>query len=224
MIIGKSLTALGGGGLKPEICVTAKAGALLNLHFKDSSIILQTYQLGAEETQHTFVVDVSETAYVVDDATNGKSVEVLVDAVAVFDVKISYWNGVLYDSGTDYEEVTGGLYLTKSNGDATPTMTKESSYLQIKTPMSSDCNLRTRYSVPYDGYAKICFKYSYSTSSSAAAFGVYETLIMYKGKVQVASPASSSLGSTTESGEGGAIAYIANYYTGYLRIHKIWLE
>ena len=90
MIIGKSLTALGGGGLKPEIRVTAKAGALLNLHYKDSSIILQSYQLGAEETQHTFMVDVNATAYVIDDATNVKSVEVLVDAVAVFNVNIYY--------------------------------------------------------------------------------------------------------------------------------------
>ena len=90
MIIGKSLTALGGGGLKPEIRVTAKAGALLNLHYKDSSIILQSYQLGASETTHTFVVSVSETAYLVEDVTNSASVEVLVDAVAVFDVKIPY--------------------------------------------------------------------------------------------------------------------------------------
>lgn len=97
MIIGKSLTALGGGGLKPEIRVTAKAGALLNLHYKDSSIILQSYQLEAEETQHTFVVSVSETAYVVDDVTNSASVEVLVDAVAVFNVDISY----IYENFSD---------------------------------------------------------------------------------------------------------------------------
>ena len=89
MIIGKSLTALGGGGLKPEIHVTAKAGALLNLHYKDSSIILQSYQLGADETQHTFVVNVSETAYVVEDTTNGASVEVLVDVVAQYSVVIN---------------------------------------------------------------------------------------------------------------------------------------
>ena len=88
MIIGKSLTALGGGGLKPEIRVTAKAGALLNLHYKDSTIILQSYQLGASETTHTFVVNVSETAYVVEDVTNGKSVEVLVDVVAQYSVEI----------------------------------------------------------------------------------------------------------------------------------------
>ena len=70
MIIGKSLTALGGGGLKPEIIVTAKSGALLNLHYKDSSIILQTYQLGESETQHTFIVDVSASSYIVEDKTN----------------------------------------------------------------------------------------------------------------------------------------------------------
>lgn len=107
MIIGKSITALGCGGLKPEIRVTAKAGALLNLHYKDSSIILQSYQLGAEETQHTFVVSLSETAYMVEDATNTGSVEVLVDAVAVFEAEIEYvlW---LYKDGNPYEDITGG--------------------------------------------------------------------------------------------------------------------
>ena len=87
MIIGKSLTALGGGGLKPEIIVTAQAGAALNLRHRDSSIILRSYQLGAEETQHTFTVIVSETPYVVEDTTNGTSVEVLVSAVAQYNVE-----------------------------------------------------------------------------------------------------------------------------------------
>ena len=89
-IIGKSLTALGSGGLEPEIRVTTKAGALLNLHYKDSPIILKSYQLGASETTHTFVVSVNKTAYVVDDATNIKSVEVLVDTVAQYRVEIQY--------------------------------------------------------------------------------------------------------------------------------------
>lgn len=104
MIIGKSLTALGGGGLKPEIRVTAKAGALLNMHYKNSSIILQSYQLGASETTHTFVVGVSETAYVIDDVTNDASVEVLVDTVVLFDVNIPYCFDVYTgtDSGESY--------------------------------------------------------------------------------------------------------------------------
>lgn len=103
MIIGKSLTAIGGGGLKPEIRVTAKAGALLNLHYNGSSIILQSYQLSASETQHTFSVDISETTYIIDDVTNGKSIEVFVDTTALFDVEISY-NRVLngnFESGFD---------------------------------------------------------------------------------------------------------------------------
>ena len=87
MIIGKSLTALGGGGLKPEIIVTARAGAALNLHYRNSSTILQSYQLGAEETQHTFTVIVSETPYVVEDTTNRASAEVLVSAVAQYNVE-----------------------------------------------------------------------------------------------------------------------------------------
>ena len=87
MIVGKSLTALGGGGLKPEIIVTAQAGAALNLHYRGSSITLQSYQLGAEETQHTFTVNVSETPYVVEDATNGTRVEVLVSPVAQYNAE-----------------------------------------------------------------------------------------------------------------------------------------
>ena len=87
MIVGKSLTALGGGGLKPEIIVTAQAGAALNLHYRGSSIILQSYQLGAEETQHTFTVNLSETPYVVADTTNRARAEVPASAVAHYNVE-----------------------------------------------------------------------------------------------------------------------------------------
>ena len=138
MIIGKSLTALGGGGLKPEITVTAKAGALLNLHYKDSSIILQSYQLVSDETTHTFVVDVSETAYLIDDATNGKSVEVLVDSVAVFTSEIKYetW---LYKDGDKFESYTGGwvargaYYANSYFTPTAPQMTENSDNIDRKS-------------------------------------------------------------------------------------------
>ena len=90
MIIGKSLTAVVSGGLEPEIRVTALAGALLNLRLKNSSIILQSYQLGASETQHTFIVNMSDTAYIIEDVTNGISVEVLVNTVSLFNAQIQY--------------------------------------------------------------------------------------------------------------------------------------
>lgn len=161
MIIGKSLTALGGGGLKPEIRVTAKTGALLNLHFKDSSIILQSYQLGAEETQHTFVVSVSETAYVVEDVTNGKSVEVLVDAVAQYSVEIEYklW---LYRDGNECTDVTGGWVGTESGYVYSPNMSVESG---VKNSDSMFCKwesfkykvLGTNNKVDLTGCSKIYF-------------------------------------------------------------------
>ena len=87
-IIGNPIMA--GAQPKASINVTAKAGALLNLHYKDSSIILQSYQLGASETQHTFKVKVSETAYVIEDANEVSSVIVLVDSVASFNVEVFY--------------------------------------------------------------------------------------------------------------------------------------
>lgn len=167
MIIGKSLTALGGGGLKPEIRVTALAGALLNLHYKDSSIILKSYQLGAEETQHTFVVDVSETVYVVEDVTNGKSVEVLVDAVAVFNVGMKY-KLFLYNLGDECTSVTGGWtsgskiidnyhktykFYNSVNIDFTPYST-----IHFDISASSASGLQSAYGYPgtanyYDGKA-----------------------------------------------------------------------
>lgn len=104
-IIGNPIMA--GKSLKAFINVTAKADALLNLHYKDSSIILQSYQLRSSETQHAFNVDVSDTAYVIEDATNGKSVEVLVDVFAVFNVKIFYGT-YLFQRGDQCNSFTGG--------------------------------------------------------------------------------------------------------------------
>ena len=102
-------------GLQSKIRVTAKAGALLNLHYKDSSIILQSYQLGASETTHTFVVNVSETAYVVEDVANSASVEVLVDTVGVFKAEIQYtlW---LYRAGDPCKDITGGWAKVSTKG------------------------------------------------------------------------------------------------------------
>ncbi len=130
MIIGKSLTALGGGGLKPEIIVTAKAGALLNLYYKGSSIILQSYQLGVVETQHTFIVDVSETAYVVKDATNNAIVEVLVDVVALFTVNISYGFNVYIgtDSGESYYSMPWHYKNSSTSSPAYCTLAENSIY------------------------------------------------------------------------------------------------
>ena len=177
MIFGKPLTALGGGGLKPEITVTAKAGALLNLHYKDSTIILKSYQLGAEETQHTFVVNVSETAYVVEDVTNSASVEVLVDAVAQYSVDIEYklW---LYREGDECEDVTGGWSVDGWNfGQWTGiNPVKEDDCLNFYTIGSHDNrNAGTQLPVSFDGYSVL--KIDYSSNETAGEFFVTPTKV-----------------------------------------------
>ena len=172
MIIGKSLTALGSGGLKPEITVTAKAGALLNLHFKDSSIILQSYQLRAEETQHTFIVNASETAYVVEDVTNGKSVEVLVDAVAVFVVEISYLPLYIVKDGT----VQNGVQFEVSHENYNSSMYGTVSYDPLYIYRHGNGTTKLTTSVNLTGASKICATVSKCSTNDVetnyARFGV----------------------------------------------------
>ena len=161
-IIGKSLTALG-GGLKPEIIVTAKAGALLNLHYKDSSIILQSYQLGAEETQHTFVVSVSETLYVVEDVTNGKDVEVLVDTVSQYNVEIPYalW---IYKDGDGCDTVTGGWSVNDCMCTGRPltgtAILNDSGTQYLNTSGYTDASLRTINKIDVSDYSTMFVEFT----------------------------------------------------------------
>lgn len=129
-IIGNPIMVGVGANPKARINVTAKAGALLNLHYKDSSIILKSYQLGAKETQHMFVVSLSERMYVIDDITNRSSVEVLVDAVAVFNVELEYKPaGALFWLGDKCAELSGGWNTMQGPYGGTPGVSFESVYL-----------------------------------------------------------------------------------------------
>ena len=172
MIIGKSLTALGGGGLKPEIRVTAKAGALLNLHFKNSSIILQSYQLGASETTHTFVVNVSETAYVVEDVTNSKIVEVLVDSVAVFNTEFDY-NRVLngdftngYDNWSFVGTGTSPSYWYKE-------LVTSGSKNYLKLGVDGNQTYSVQQTVDFTGASELSFMAQFQGGTSESSFIVY---------------------------------------------------
>lgn len=172
MIIGKSLTALGGGGLKPEIHVTAKAGALLNLYFKGSSIILQSYQLGAEETQHTFLVSVSETAYVVEDVTNGKSVEVLVDAVAVFNAEVDYnrvLNGDFTNGYDNWSFVGTGTSTSYWYKDLVPYGSKN--YLRLG--VDGNQTYSVQQTIDFTGASELSFMIQSYQGTSACSLIVY---------------------------------------------------
>ena len=240
MIIGKSLTALGGGGLKPEIIVTAKAGALLNLYYKDSSIILQSYQLGESDTQHTFVVSVSETAYVVEDATNGKSVEVLVDAVAVFEAEIPY-TLYLYRDGDECEAVTGEWTYAK--------FAASSSYNDYNFTKKSDRMLTRYYNdnsslaaftnnpINLSGYTKLCVEMDISAcyrTYCSRFFGAATTKTMSNiktvtgavyqyGKSETGSTKSKEILNIDISSTDSLYVY-AGICQGEGNVYKVWLE
>lgn len=227
MIIGKPLTALGGGGLKPEIIVTAKAGALLNLHYKDSSIILQSYQLGAEETQHTFVVDVSETAYVVEDVTNGKDVEVLVDTVSQYSVEIEYvlW---LYKYGDECIDITGGWVNRNIGG--TITKNQDNIYMSNQPTGSGSCALDTANVINTTGYTKLCAIFSFSTSGSGTNGRVclskddkYQVDIVKTSNTEKAT-FETLIGEQTEELKGLMRTYGSDARTTKLNVYAIWLE
>lgn len=94
------------GGLKPELTVTAPAGSTIDL--LQNGIITDTYTLGASETEHTFIVELGTYTVRGTLGTDAKSKDVLIDTVGQYDVKISYFNGMLYDNGNEYEIYTGG--------------------------------------------------------------------------------------------------------------------
>lgn len=228
MIIGKSLTALGGGGLKPEIRVTALAGALLNLHYKDSSIILQSYQLGAEETQHTFVVSVSDTAYVVEDVTNGKSVEVLVDAVTQYNVVIEYvlW---LYRDGDGCDTVTGGWAVNDCMATGRPlrgtAILNDSGTQYLNAPGYTDASLRTINKIDVSGYSTmfveftsifnqdfVALKSTFSSSSTSTS----------EATIEATKPDTYSTDISNIVGSYYVVHYAGGDRGG--RVSKIWLE
>ena len=72
-----------------------------------NGIILDTYTLGEDETEHTFVVKVG--TYTVQGIlnTDGTSEEVVIDTIGQYSVELDYklW---LYREGDECEEVTGG--------------------------------------------------------------------------------------------------------------------
>ena len=229
MLIGKSLTALGGGGLKPEICVTAKAGALLNLHYKDSSIILQSYQLGESETQYTFVVEVSDTAYVVEDVTNSASIEVLVDSIAQYSVEIMY---TLYlydgsDNGNEFIDVTGGW--VQNYGTNTQ---KESSYIVLTNSYGNYCgNIRTSVLIDVTNYSVL--KMRYTATGQAGNFGVTSTTETWKGWANFAASGSAPV-TSSDSIVSANISDISGSYYIYIQtgdggsttltVKEVWLE
>lgn len=125
------LTIISTGGSVAYIVVTAPVGSLLTCG-------TQTYQLGAQETEHQFTVTVLGTYTVTATVEQQTATQtVLVDVFAAYMVQL-HFNLILYDYGNEKTSVTGGwttgwvynsgysqrknednLYLHVPNGTAT---------------------------------------------------------------------------------------------------------
>ena len=95
------------GGLKPELTVAAPSGSTIDL--LQNGIIVDTYTLGASETEHTFVVKVGTYTVRGTLGEQNRSVEVVIDAVGQYVCKVIY--------GTPIGELAvGSTVKTNVNG------------------------------------------------------------------------------------------------------------
>ena len=123
------------GGLKPELTVIAPAGSTIDL--LQNGIILDTYTLGASETEHTFVVKVGE--YEARGTLDEKSysVNVVIDSIGCYSAEIYYPIEVITDFAkkeANWTEYGGtmrygnGVYVNK--GDTKGTLTRSDGVLE----------------------------------------------------------------------------------------------
>ena len=150
------------GGLKPELTVISSAGDIIDI--MQNGIIVYTYIIGANETQHTFVVKLG--TYTVKGTRAGATAttSVVIDAVTQYSVTLKYIK-YLYKEGDLCTAVTGGW-------SKTPTVTGNSNSSKAKNTVSfnageilvncyggwSETNgVQTVNAVSMSGYDTICF-------------------------------------------------------------------
>lgn len=102
------------GGMKPELTVIAPSGSTIDL--LRNGIIIDTYTLGASETEHTFVVKVGTytVRWMLGEKVQNK--ELMIDTVGQYSVEFDgkLW---LYREGDECEDVTGGWVAQSWDGD-----------------------------------------------------------------------------------------------------------
>lgn len=105
------------GGLKPELTVTASSGSTIDL--LQNGIIVATYTLGADETEHTFIVKVGTYTVRGTLGTNTNEAEVVIDAVGQFNVSLTYYqvprNGLIAEYLFE-NDTASVIYDTSGNG------------------------------------------------------------------------------------------------------------
>lgn len=150
------------GGLKPELTVTAPSGSTIDL--MQNGIIVATYTLGASETEHTFMVKVGTYTVRGTLETQMKSVEVVIDAVGQYAVKIQY-NLVIYDNGAF---VTPSTYFA-TGGTSNLSITMESDHLLFRANGGADkvvVGYRTTEKVDVTDLAKMKVTFNFVSSTN----------------------------------------------------------
>jgi hypothetical protein len=211
------------GGLKPEIIVTAPVGSTIDL--LQGGIVIDTYTLSTSETEHIFFVN--KGAYTVRGMrdTTSKSVDVVVDEVAQYNVQIAYklW---LYHAGDECEEVTGGWAFTDyGNGS----LVKNSDHM-ILTYKNSTALLSTRnQSIPNPDYRTFYAEVKASTSKYQNLSVNYGNTGGYlKGSyITSTSYYTQTLDVSAYLGKPFNIEFKGEWYnsdTGSIYIKNVWLE
>lgn len=113
------------GGLKPELSVTAPAGSTIDL--LQNGIIVNTWTLDEDKTEHTFVVRIGTYTARATLGGKSKSVAVVIDRVAQFYVEVSWviLSTDFSEKDQAWEETGGtfhygdGLYVLSSDSKGT---------------------------------------------------------------------------------------------------------
>lgn len=159
------------GGLKPELIVIAPSGSTIDL--LQNGIIVDTYTIGASETEHTFVVKVGTYTVRGTLGTKVQSKEVVIEVAGQYKVEIDYklW---LYREGDECEDVTGGWQIYSIAG-YTYSLAKNTSNMVASSNSSTNYEsaLATKNTVPLDNFATLHIEWDVDIGSWAQYTNAY---------------------------------------------------
>ena len=138
------------GGLKPELTVIAPSGSTIDL--LQNGTVVKTYTLGADETEHTFVVKIGTYTVRGILGSRAKEAEVLIDHVGRYRTEIDYRYYIVQDgaiqNGLEFE-VSYYNYNTSCSGS----VAYDPLYLYRKG--SSETMLKLKTAVDLSGYSTL---------------------------------------------------------------------
>lgn len=121
----------------------------------------------------------------------------------------------LYNRGDECTDITGGWYIQRYSGSATPTLTKLSDRMEIKAPEWSANHVYMNVPFRTRGNATVFIEYSLSGGYGSYAYVDY---IMSAGTIISISPASKVLDAELFAGIN-----VSNLNSAVLTIYRIWI-